>query len=288
MDQQSNHSHFIRTLVSRYGIDLEELWKDTMRNKDPYSQERAFDDRVEEQFWVERSKHYDQQPSLYDYAPHVFDRILHYTGKDKTMIEIGCGTGKFTMPMLAMANYVHAIDFSKDMLLMLKDKLSAEARGKVSLIQGKWEECTAPEVDCIYSINALYRMREIKKALIKMNQTARSQVVLVWTMQRSVFDVFINRFHKTGLERNQEYIHLIGLLYELGIDPGLEFIKVNKPVTMTRQKAREQLSLLATRYDLPKQQLLDIFHEAAKVRGNDYFYKCPLKVALIHWTPSSL
>lgn len=288
MDQQNNNSHFIRTLVNQYGVDLEELWQDTMRNKDLHSQKRAFNDAVEKQFWAERSQHYDQQPSLYDYAPHVLDRIVHYTGKDKTMIEIGCGTGKFTIPMLTAAKHIHAVDFSKDMLTRLEKKLSVETRQKISLTQGKWEDYPAQEVDCIYSVNALYRMRKIKHALSKMNRVARSQVVLVWTMQRSVFDAFINRFHKTGLERNQEYIHLMVLLYELGIEPGLEFIKVNKPVTMTRQKAADQLSQLAARYNLPKQEMLDAFHVAAEERGNDFFYECPLKVALIHWSTTSL
>lgn len=286
MQNKSNHSHFIRTLSKGFKVDLEQLWQDSMQHKDPYSGKRAVNDRVETRFWSRFSNQYDQVPSLYDYAPHVLDRILVHTGKNKTMTEIGCGTGKFTQPMLKVARHIHAIDFSPHMLAKFSAKLSPEERKKVTLIRAKWEDHPPEKVDCLYSVNAIYRMTQIRSALTKMNTAARHKVVIVWTMQRSIFDSFINRFHKKGLERNQEYIHLLALLYEMNIDPGLEFIKTTKPIVMEKKRAFEMLNLLLQRHSLPSQEIMTAFKKEVTLYQDKIFFPCPLKVALIHWVPA--
>lgn len=284
MSDPANQSHFVRNL-GRSGVDLEALWQDTMTRKSPRDCRRAFDDRAETRFWARFSNCYDRIPSLYDYAPQVLDRILSHTGTGRTLIEIGCGTGKFTRPMLKSARHIHAVDFSPHMLARLSAKLTPAERRKITLVRSGWEAHHPPPVDCVFSVNAIYRMRQIRTALSRMDRAARQRVVIVWTMQRSVFDTFINRFRKTGLERNQKYIHLMAILYEMGIDPGLEFIEASKPVSMDRDQAFGELDALIRCHGLPRKAVLDEFEDAVHSRGQRVAFQCPLKVALIHWAP---
>jgi ubiquinone/menaquinone biosynthesis C-methylase UbiE len=280
-----NRSHFTDKIRNGYGVDFEKLWRDSMKSKDEYSRKRAFDDKTETQFWEKFSEKYDHRPSLYDYAPEVLDRIVSLTGHNKKMVEIGCGTGKFTLPMLSFAKEIIALDFSAHMLKKLETKLQASDYGKITLKQGKWEDVTVPVVGCIYSINAIYRMMEIKKALKKMNDIATDKVVLVWTMQRSIYDTIINSFHHKGLERRQEYIHLMNLLYELGIDANLEFLDVVKPLEMSEDRLRKDLLSLSLRHDLPLGKLENGVRRQSVQTGNTIKYGAMLKVAYIHWTP---
>ena len=282
-----NLSHFIKTLRDRHGVDFEGLWRDSMAVKDGQSRKRAFDDNAEIRFWETYSEQYDQILSLYDYAPQVLDRIVSLAGKNKTMIEIGCGTGKFTIPMMGFAKTIIALDFSPDMLKRFKAKIAGSDSDKLTIKHGKWESIIIPPAECIYCINSLYRMSSIKHALIKMNRLATEKVVLIWTMQRSNYDAVINKFHRKGIERKQEYIHLMVLLYELGIDADLEFLDVVKPVELEANRVAGDLNRLATKYHLPLEALKRAFNGQSVKAGNLLRFDIRLKVACIHWSPSS-
>ena len=77
----------------------------------------------------------------------------------------------------------------------------------------------------------------------------------------------------------------MALLYELGIDAGLEFIPVEKPLVLDQTDTLKEISGLARQYGLPGQSLKKAFEKEAICRHGQYHYRCPLTVALIHWVP---
>ena len=118
-----NQSYFIKTLKNDYKLDFNELWEKTIRDKNDKDLGRALSDEAEKKFWEEHSRKYDTIPSLYDYAPFILDKLVEIIGKNKNVMEIGCGTGKFTIPMARLSKNVVGIDFSKDMLQISRSKL---------------------------------------------------------------------------------------------------------------------------------------------------------------------
>lgn len=54
---------------------------------------------------------------------------------DDQVVEVGCGTGRFTLPLAERCARVLAIDHSLESLRVLKEKLPRSAVGRVSLIQ---------------------------------------------------------------------------------------------------------------------------------------------------------
>lgn len=172
-----NHSNYIRTMKEVYGVDFHDVWRQAISHKSDYDKKRATDDAVEAEFWKSYSKKYDQIPSLMDYAPEVLERLLGIVGVNKELIEFGCGTGKFTLPMASKSKSILAVDFSEDMLKNLRHKLVATAVKNVHLIHDKFELAKLKKADVVYGINANYRMLDIKQAVEKMQQ--RKEVLMM-------------------------------------------------------------------------------------------------------------
>lgn len=63
----------------------------------------------------------------YDYSPNAPNDIPFYIAKipspDSKVLELGCGTGRVTLPLVQYCKYIHGIDISEAMLSLCKKKL---------------------------------------------------------------------------------------------------------------------------------------------------------------------
>ena len=281
-----NYSKYIDILESRYGVDFNNLWKETLHLKGEYNKKRAFSDKEESDFWEDFSKKYDSIPSLYDYGPESFEKLLSIVGENKKLLEFGCGTGKFTIPMAKKSKEIKAVDLSKHMLYKLDEKIKNENILNIKLFNSKFEDFQFDEFDSIYSINGNYRIFDMESALKKMNNAAREKVVIVWTMQRNIYDSIINQTFAKGIDRCQEYIHIINILYKIGIDPNLEFLTVNKPIDIDDISVNYcEIKDICENYNLPYEFARKKFDESLISENGKLVYMCKLKVAYIYFEP---
>ncbi len=280
----TNQSLFCQTM-RQHGInDFLDIWQDSFKAGKPYQQERAFNDKVETEFWQEYCHTYETKPSLYDYAPQVFDKLLSIVGENKDLIEFGAGTGKFTLPMSAVSKKINVVDFSQDMLNILEGKLKTKKITNVSLMQGKIETANLSSVDAIYGINANYRIFEMEKTIQKMITTAREKICFVWTMQRSPYDCLLMQTAVKGIERKKEYIQLINLLYQMGIDANLENMTVIKPILIENiNENKKEINTLATKYQLNTTNLIKAFERKLIEENQQIYYQCPLTISFIYF-----
>jgi 2-polyprenyl-3-methyl-5-hydroxy-6-metoxy-1,4-benzoquinol methylase len=160
------NGRFIRELREKYGIDVEELWRNACKTPTEELPERMMDDEVERAFWRQAAVTYDDTPKFSDYAPQVLEKIHLLLGDAKRVLEIGSGTGKFTVPLAKYFEEVIALDHTED----------------IRTRQQKWEDVHIEQpVDAIFLLTAVYRMLDIRRCLTKMNDTARHRMVLIWT-----------------------------------------------------------------------------------------------------------
>ena len=206
-------------------IDFEKMWQHSMKSKEGYAKERAFNDGVEREFWKELSKRYDSKPSLYDYSKEVYQFIENLIEPKSSLIEIGPGTGKFTLPLSNKCSRVTGVDFSWDMLQVLKEKARDLNIDNIATIEGKWEEIEVSKADYILSVNSLYRIWDIKTALVKMNNLANKKVIIVRTIQKPLFnDLYMNLGLKD--KTSLDYIYMPNILHSLDICADVKYIDV--------------------------------------------------------------
>lgn len=72
----------------------------------------------------EAAKYYDLNPDTPDDVPFYIGRV---PSPDAAVLELGCGTGRVTLPLVQHCGYIHGIDLSQAMVAVCRSKL-AEAR----------------------------------------------------------------------------------------------------------------------------------------------------------------
>jgi ubiquinone/menaquinone biosynthesis C-methylase UbiE len=272
-----NYSLFIKQLKN----DTNEMWLETLESKDEFSCKRAFDDEVEKEFWKDYSEEYDKKPSLYEYCPETLDKIIDIIGKNKKVIEFGAGTGQFTIPMAKNQKNIIAVDFSCDMINKLEQKMGEI--NNIELVHGKIEDVSSYKAQAIYGVNCIYRIQDMKQAITKMMNMASEKILFVWTMQRNKYDSITNSTDKKGILRKQEYIHIINLLYDMGIDCNLEIMKVNKNIVIENiEDNYKELLEISNEYNMDYNFLKREF-EKKVFKDVKLYYKCELKVAYIYF-----
>jgi ubiquinone/menaquinone biosynthesis C-methylase UbiE len=91
----------------------------------------------------------------------------HGLTPEATVVDLGAGTGQFTMAVAAACGRVIAVDVSPPMLQRLEAKVTAAGLGNVELVEAGFltYEHTGPPVDVVYSRYALHHLPDFWKVV---------------------------------------------------------------------------------------------------------------------------
>ena len=191
----------------------------------------AADYAAEEARWRRLTRDYDRN-ALHSSAPELVRRLTRHIELGESVLEIGPGTGGFTLPIASFAATVTALDISEAMLSILQQKLTAGSIGNVRCLLGEWPDTPVTPHDCVVAVNSLYRIRDIRSCIEAMSAAARRRVVVVWSVGHnppvlpSLVDPVGPRRYRPGVT----YIHLLLALHELGIDAEVSMMRVPRVV----------------------------------------------------------
>lgn len=180
-------------------------------------------------FWDRFAKLYTplQEKSNKKIYAHVIDHCDKYVSKDKSVLELACGTGQFTFDLCNKASSFIATDFSENMINETKKRseeiLSKEESKTVTF---KVEDATKltfsdNSFDVVLIANALHIMPDPKGALKEIKRVLKDEGILIaptfvyegkinrfrmWVISRAGFKTF-NKWNKKDLE---EFIKING------------------------------------------------------------------------------
>jgi SAM-dependent methyltransferase len=197
------------------------------------SPERAvrLDAEAERARWQRMAPAYNRN-ALHVNAPAFAHAIAAMVRPGETVLEIGPGTGGFTVPVAGRAARVLAVDMSDAMLGVLRAELAAGGIENVETMLGEWPDVTVPVHDVVLAVNSLYRVLDVRTAIERMSATARRRVIVAWSVGHnppvlpSVVDPQRPRRERPGVT----YIHLLLALHELGIATDLTIHHVPRAV----------------------------------------------------------
>lgn len=157
--------------------------------------------------WDEKSKNYPKfSPQLSDFGQKLFAKFDEFGIKfnDKNIIDIGCGTGVYSLYLAKFAKFVTCVDGSKNMLEILQN---SAREFNISNIKTKFCNFDALKTDEIYDIIFLTMSPSLqnKNDFIKFMKLAKKRIYLNWnkTRKSSVVDLF--------LKQNSQKIHTVHL-----------------------------------------------------------------------------
>ena len=176
------------------------------------------DEATDLAFWERIADQYDVG-ALAIRAPAIVERVLQLVPAGASVLEVGAGTGAFTLPLAEHAAHVTALDYSAAMLRVLSGKLDAAAPGNVQVVLGRWEEARVEPHDVVFAANALYRVANPRLALSKIIATARRRGIIVWSVGRQPGP------RPVGYQPGPDYVHLVDALFALDVCAHVEVIE---------------------------------------------------------------
>jgi ubiquinone/menaquinone biosynthesis C-methylase UbiE len=100
--------------------------------------------------------------------------------KDKDIVEIGCGSGRFSTHIHSLARKAYFLDLTMGMLLETRNKFTPTEK-HFNGVNGSAYQIPFPaeSVDCILSINVFNHIPNIQQALLEINRILKPGGILV-------------------------------------------------------------------------------------------------------------
>lgn len=238
-------------------INLDDLWQKEQGWNEEKKSGRKFDDVKELSFWRQLAPYYSDQFNLYRDVPGLKEKIFSIIGEGESVIDLGCGTGNFTIPLAAQCNRLLALNFSPAMLFQLTKKINEYQISNVSIRCTKWEDFNEPwEADYVLSVNSLYRVCYMGKALKKISEYGKKGFIIVRTLQQPLFSDIYEGLH-LNYRRNNDYMLIPLFLWDMGIQANVEYMDYTRTTIYENMKQVKQEMIR----DLGEMSYMNFSHE---------------------------
>ncbi|MFJ8261208.1 class I SAM-dependent methyltransferase [Rummeliibacillus sp. NPDC094406] len=271
------------------GFDYIDLWKESMIDHNGNIPKRLVDDEAEEAFWssmLERKKRHKSDP----YAQVVQRELLPLLNSDDHVLEIGPGWGNYTFSIADNVHKLTCIDSSKSIVQFLESQAAVKGLDNIELIYDKFEsEKESEKYDVVFGFNCYYRMYDIGKALLKMNEAANRLVIAGMTTGPE--KPHYMELHEMGYNinlRRRDYIHILNVLYQLGILANCKMVKLQskKSYSSYEELIRDNTTkILDEHYNV--KEVETVINKYVSEKDGTYEYEYLFHAALIYWNPEN-
>lgn len=185
--------------------------------------------RTSSDFWDRRAKNYHRSTRESIADDPLFLRLSSRITGQTTMLDVGAGTGRFTIALAPLVKEIVAVEPNSSMLGFLRQDTIQQHLTNVSFVQSTWQE--APDdlqADVAICSHVLYPIREIDAFLAKLlNATRERCFIYMWATHLDGLTAHLWR-HFHGEERHlpPTYIHALDVLYEMEWYANVEIVNV--------------------------------------------------------------
>ncbi len=125
------------------------------------------------------ARDYDRKLSGEGYPGILYDHVARAMRSCSAVLDVGAGTGFFTIPLAREGIRVTAIEPSSAMLDVLALKITPDLKDLIAIENVQWERWQGPVAEGLICIHTLYTMKDHLAALQKMRNAAARCAVMV-------------------------------------------------------------------------------------------------------------
>ena len=202
-----------------------EAWKHQI---DDCRQQRSKTDDVE--YWNQAGGWYDNWVQDNDYVEKILPRIQTYLKADAHVLEIGAGTGGFTVPLARTAAQVVAVEPSQYMRAKLLQNLRQAGLSNVQIIPGRIEDSMSAAgqfapYNLTFAAFSLYNVANIDELIRSLLPLTQHLAILLGTGATSPWSQELYRQFKGEARQVSPQLNLLyPVLLEMGIYANVETI----------------------------------------------------------------
>ena len=177
-------------------------------------------------FWEKRSASFADQTGK-TYYPNEFLKLMSLA-PDLTVLDMGCGGGALAVPLAAKVKKVTAVDFSPNMLAIVKNICAEQGIANIETILGEWDSDWAAlgigKYDIAISSRSL-RAENSVPYIQKLMNAARRQVFISAPEGNGPLDTKLLEFAGRDVTPKSDYRQLLDVLQSMNIPANLSFIE---------------------------------------------------------------
>nr|WP_321981899.1 hypothetical protein [uncultured Cohaesibacter sp.] len=172
---------------------------------------------AEEAFWQEFAPGYDVRSPLAALAGDLIADVIDMLEPRDEVLEIGPGSGAFTKRLYPHVASWRGVEPSASMRREFARLWPSELGRMPDLVPSRWEECKVTAADVVFTANAVYRVRDMRTCLTRLNNTARRRVIMVQTIGRPHASPLEVKIADTIIERERAHA-MSDILSEMNIE----------------------------------------------------------------------
>jgi SAM-dependent methyltransferase len=170
--------------------------------------------------------YWDRRASSYARSTHTrvddFLRILEpYLSPRKTLIDVGAGAGRHTMPLAERLEWVTAVEPSEGM------RSHIAPRDNITVVASSWEDAEVAEADLVICSHVLYGIADPAPFVAKLERSARERVFVMLRetdLPHPAAEVS-RRLQAEAAPRLPRFSDLFMLLLQMGIAADVQFLR---------------------------------------------------------------
>lgn len=183
--------------------------------------------RTSADFWDRRARGFHRATSDTIARDPFFLRLRNEVTPQTSVLDVGAGTGRFTISLAPQAQYIIAVEPNSTMLDYLRRDASEQKLINISYVPTTWQD--APDdlhADIVICSHVLYPIRDIVPFLAKLQAASRRTcyIYLRATPMDALTAHLWRHFHGDERCLQPGYIHALDVLYEMGIYANVEVV----------------------------------------------------------------
>jgi SAM-dependent methyltransferase len=185
--------------------------------------------RTSADFWDRRARGYHRSTKDTVARDPLYLKLRDVVTPQTTVLDVGAGTGRFTLALAPHAKHITAVEPSVSMLNYLRQDAAEQGITNISYIPATWQD--APNdlsAEVVICSHVLYPIRDIVPFLEKLQTAARHAcfIYLRATPLDAVTAPLWRHFHDDERCLTPEYIHALDVLYEMHIYANVQVVKL--------------------------------------------------------------
>ncbi len=185
--------------------------------------------RTSADFWDRRARGFHRSTKDTVSRDPFYLRLCEKVSSPTTLLDVGAGTGRFSLALAPLVNHIIAVEPSKAMLDFLRQDSAENELWNLSFVQSTWQE--APEnlqADIVICSHVVYPIRDIEPFLLKLHK-ASLQCCYIYARASHIdaltADIW-RHFHHNERCMPPSYIHVLDVLYEMGMYVNVEIVSL--------------------------------------------------------------
>ncbi len=239
-------------------------------------------------YWDKCASNYNENaPQMAELTQNQLSRIQ--LQPDDTVLEVGAGNGRLTIPLAKRVRTVTALEPSKNMLGFLKSNAQNSDVQNIQCINKSLEDLDLEECACSFDVviaSFSLFMLDMEKALSNMNSLASKRVYLFLSASKWLDDEELQKLvHHESASLWADYVYVYNVLYDLGVTANVDiWPHISKQGYNSLEEAVSRFSEI---YSIPstKEDALKAYLQRNLVEENGKFWIVrKRKAAMVWWT----